>query len=181
MSETTQDDRSWIHAALDEYERPLTHYAARVVGDLDRARDVVQDVFLKLCNQREEDLAGGVREWLFTVCRNRALDVRRKERPMVSAPEDLPLDRPSTARGPSAQSEHDDSVSLVLGTLAALPTNQAEVIRLKFQHGLTYKEISRVTELSIGNVGFLLHVGLKTLRERLGGKALLTESLEGTA
>jgi RNA polymerase sigma-70 factor (ECF subfamily) len=50
-----------------------------------------------------------------------------------------------------------------------LPKNQQEVIRLKFQHGLSYKEISTVTNLSVTNVGFLIHTGLKVLRERFGG------------
>ena len=49
--------------------------------------------------------------------------------------------------------------------LARLPENQQEVIRLKFQQGLSYKEISSVTGLSVTNVGFLIHTGLKRLRE----------------
>ena len=48
-----------------------------------------------------------------------------------------------------------------------LPANQQEVIRLKFQHGLSYKQIAEVTQLSVSNVGFLIHAGLKTLRQRL--------------
>ena len=45
--------------------------------------------------------------------------------------------------------------------------NQREVIRLKFQNDLSYKEIAEVTGLSATNVGFLLHVALKKLRELL--------------
>ena len=41
------------------------------------------------------------------------------------------------------------------------------MIRLKFQHGLSYKQIAEVTQLSVSNVGFLIHTGLKALRERL--------------
>ena len=46
-----------------------------------------------------------------------------------------------------------------------LPDNQQEVIRLKFQNDLSYREISEITGLSVSNVGFLLHVGIKRLRE----------------
>ena len=45
-----------------------------------------------------------------------------------------------------------------------LPPNQREVIRLKFQSDMSYEEIAVVTGLSSGNVGFLLHHGLKRLR-----------------
>jgi RNA polymerase sigma-70 factor (ECF subfamily) len=41
------------------------------------------------------------------------------------------------------------------------------VIRLKFQHGMSYKQISQITHLTVTNVGFLIHTGLKTLRRQL--------------
>jgi RNA polymerase sigma-70 factor (ECF subfamily) len=54
-----------------------------------------------------------------------------------------------------------------------LPHNQQEVIRLKFQNGFSYKEISRITQLSVSNVGFLIHTAIKALqREYAGGQAL---------
>ena len=53
--------------------------------------------------------------------------------------------------------------------LRALPPNQQEVIRLKFQHGLKYKEIAAVTGLSVSNVGFLIHTAIKQMRGTLGG------------
>jgi RNA polymerase sigma-70 factor (ECF subfamily) len=51
-----------------------------------------------------------------------------------------------------------------------LPRNQQECIRLKFQSGLSYKQISDVTNLTATNVGFLIHTGLKTLRQRLAAE-----------
>jgi RNA polymerase sigma-70 factor (ECF subfamily) len=70
--------------------------------------------------------------------------------------------------GPAGKAERADSVSRVLRALSGLPANQREVLRLKFQHGLSYREIAGVTELSVTNVGFLIHSGLKSLRARLG-------------
>ena len=54
-----------------------------------------------------------------------------------------------------------------LELLAELPEHQQEVVRLKFQSGLSYREIGDVTGLSVSNVGYLLHVALKTIRQRL--------------
>ena len=73
------DPNEWIRSAVARFEGPLTLYASRLLGDSDRARDVVQDTFLKLCRQNGEELQDRMAEWLFTVCRNRALDVLRKE------------------------------------------------------------------------------------------------------
>jgi RNA polymerase sigma-70 factor (ECF subfamily) len=41
------------------------------------------------------------------------------------------------------------------------------VLRLKFQGDLSYREISRIANISVGNVGFLIHAGLKTIRETI--------------
>ena len=49
--EPDADATAWIRSAVARYEGPLTLYAARRLGDADRARDVVQDTFLKLCRQ----------------------------------------------------------------------------------------------------------------------------------
>jgi RNA polymerase sigma-70 factor (ECF subfamily) len=73
-----------------------------------------------------------------------------------------------TRNGPEIMSamERDEQYEGVLSILRTLPANQQEVIRLKFQGDLSYKEISEITNLSTGNVGFLIHTGLKTIREK---------------
>ena len=68
---------------------------------------------------------------------------------------------------PDDLAERHDSVNQVLGLLETLPDNQQEVVRLKFQNELSYREISGITGLSVTNVGFLIHRALKTLRLRL--------------
>jgi RNA polymerase sigma-70 factor (ECF subfamily) len=73
----------------------------------------------------------------------------------------------SAAPDPAQAAQHRDDSSNVLALLGELPANQQEVIRLKFQHGLSYKQIAEVTQLSVSNVGFLMHTGLKTLRQLL--------------
>src|SRR5436305_15259890 len=69
----------WVRDAVDRYEGPLTLYAARLLGDADAARDVVQETFLRLCRQGRAGVEPRLAEWLYTVCRHRALDVLRKE------------------------------------------------------------------------------------------------------
>ena len=75
--------------------------------------------------------------------------------------------RTSAAEGdaPGAAAEQKDSMARVLQQLDRLPDNQQDVIRLKFQNDLSYREIAEITGLTVSNVGFLLHVGLKRLRE----------------
>jgi RNA polymerase sigma-70 factor (ECF subfamily) len=46
------------------------------------------------------------------------------------------------------------------------------VLRLKFQHELSYREIAEKTGLSVSNVGFLMHTALRALRQRLAEQPL---------
>ena len=67
--------REWVLAVLDRYEVPLVRFARRLLRDEDAARDIVQHVFLRLCDQSPSELGDRVAQWLFTVCRNRARDL----------------------------------------------------------------------------------------------------------
>jgi len=73
------EDAGFLERTFAEQQGPLTRYATRLLGDPDRARDVVQDTFVKLMAQPSAAINGHAVEWLFTVCRHRALDVLRKE------------------------------------------------------------------------------------------------------
>ena len=171
---TTQahPEAPWIREVLERYERRLTLYATRLLGDVERARDAVQDTFLRLCNQEREEIEARVAVWLFTVCRNRCHDVTRKESRMNHLEDEGVVETPGIAVAPAEAAEARDEVSRVLQTMTTLPEKQQEVLRLKFQHGLSYKEISRVTQDNIGTVGWLLHEGLKSLRGKLAASEI---------
>ena len=162
---TTRED--FVKAALNEFESPLIGYATTFLHDVERARDVVQDTFIRLYQQDVDKVKGGLKAWLFTVCRNRALDVIRKERRITNLEEEQMARVPSVRRTPSERADLEERVGQVHEALNRLSENQREVILLKFEQGLSYEEISEVTGLSSGNVGFLLHTGLKRLRSFL--------------
>lgn len=157
----------FVEKALVEFESPLIGYAASILNDIERARDVVQDTFIRLCQQEPNKIRESLKTWLFTVCRNRAFDVLRKEK------RSQPLDEVKWKRvagpepTPDEQALHDERMAQVMRAMDRLSANQREVILLKFQQGLSYQEIVEVTGLSSGNVGFLIHTGLKKLRDHL--------------
>jgi RNA polymerase sigma factor (sigma-70 family) len=157
-----------VRRAVAEYESMLTGYAYNLTHDLELARDVVQDTFIRLYAQEAERLDGpGLKAWLFTVCRNRALDLLRRHRRLVSL-EDSPVDHlAEPSPSPDHQAADGDETALILDSFRRLPPNQAEVLRLKFQSDLSYQEIAGITGLSASNVGFLIHTGLKRLRTLL--------------
>jgi RNA polymerase sigma factor (sigma-70 family) len=164
-----------IDSAVSRFERPLLAYAQRLTGDLDRARDVVQETFARLCTAPPGDVNGvngHLAQWLYTVCRNAALDARRKERRTMSMTDagDASVETmQSAASRPDEVAEAHDSTSQALRLLSRLPETQQEAIRLKFQHAMSYRQISAITGQSESNVGFLIHAGIKSLRGMMNG------------
>jgi RNA polymerase sigma-70 factor (ECF subfamily) len=164
------NDGEWIDAVLRRWETPLALYATKVCGDEERARDAVQETFLELCAADRNAVEPRIAAWLFSVCRNKALDVRRKESSMKTGEDVVAENRTGDEPDPSAVLLEEEQSQRVLTFVERLPAKQQEVLRLKFQGGLSYKEIAAVTGDSVGNVGFLLHVALRALRERMSVK-----------
>lgn len=157
-------DSNFLARTFAEQRAPLLRYATRLLGDREQARDVVQDTFVRFMAQPAGALDGHAVEWLFTVCRHRALDVLRKEGRMRRF-EEGQVERIAAAEPrPGGGLEAAETHATLLQLIDRLPPRQQEVIRLKFQNGFSYQEIARITELSIGNVGFLIHTAVARLR-----------------
>ncbi len=166
------DASSFVRAAVERHQAPLLRYAARLLGgDADRARDVVQDTFVKLMAQPPQQVDGHVAEWLFTVCRNRTHDVLRKEGRMKRFEEGQIEQLTASDPRPGLTIERSEQHETVLRLIGKLTPNQQEVVRLKFQNGFSYQEISRITSLSVTNVGFILHTAIRTLRQEMTAQA----------
>ena len=165
---THENENSFVAEAVHAHQAQLLRYAIRLTGgDVERARDVVQDTFIKLLAQPRENVEGHVVEWLYRVCRNRTLDVLRKEGRMRAFADGEVERVQANLPRPGQQLEADETQARVLTMIEGLPPKQQEVIRLKFQSGFSYKEISRITELSVGNVGFLIHTAVKRLKQEM--------------
>ena len=160
------DKTQWIVDALDSHEDALNRYATWVLRDSELAREVVQETFLRLCREDPSKIGGYIAQWLFTVCRNLAFDTRKREARMTPL-EDADI-------GVESNVEQKEAVGEIFQLVENLPKNQREVVYLKFQCDLSYKEISEVTKLSVTNVGFLLHTALRAIRKRV-----LSESARG--
>jgi RNA polymerase sigma factor (sigma-70 family) len=157
-----------LFAAL---ESPLLAYAFRLVGHLSAAEDLVQEAFMRLHSQFEN-----VREpkkWLYRTVHNLALNQRRDAAKIV--PLMHPADKGEDANTetadpqplPDEQIVRLEGIGLVRLTLETLDERSRELIRLKFNEELSYKEISARTGLKTGHVGYLLHHALKAIADEL--------------
>jgi RNA polymerase sigma factor (sigma-70 family) len=163
-------DSERMQILLRRFEIPLLQFATRITGDRERARDVVQETFVKLQNngafQNPEPAT-----WLFNVCRNGALNVCRKERRMQYLDEGLIEAREAEQPMPFERLAEQEAAGFLLRIVATLPPRQQEALQLKFQNDLSYQQIAEITKTTANNVGVLIHTALKTLRQRYANTA----------
>jgi RNA polymerase sigma factor (sigma-70 family) len=168
MSEHTDAKTRSLNEVVQRFERPLLQFATRITGDPERARDVVQETFIKYQRNGSAPDQSASATWLFTVCRNGALNVCRKEKRMIYLDEELVESRPSEQPMPFERLERKEAAGFLLQIVATLPPRQQEVLQLKFQNDLSYQQIAEITRTTANNVGVLIHTALKTLRQRYG-------------
>jgi RNA polymerase sigma-70 factor (ECF subfamily) len=158
--------------ALSDFELRLLKYAFSICRDEELAQDAVQDTFLRLAREyRRLDLRE-LGRWLFTVCRNRAIDLTRAGRRIVPLNAGAHAEAPDDSPQPDATAEQRDETEQMLAVVNALPEAQREAVQLRYFGGLAYEEIARATKQTTGTVGWLLHEALKTLRHKLCAPAV---------
>src|SRR5437867_12405243 len=161
-----------LFAAL---ESPLLSYAFRLVGELSVAEDMVQEAFMKLHAQFEK--VREPRRWLYRTVHNQALNLRRQTNKIVplARPKHTPAATDATDPQPlpDEQIARWEGIGLVRLSLETLDERSREVVRLKFEENLSYKEIAERTGLKGGHVGYLLHHALKSIGAELAKSGIV--------
>jgi RNA polymerase sigma-70 factor (ECF subfamily) len=170
--EASTDLPGWetIEQLFAALESPLLGYALRLADGRAVAEDIVQEAFMKL--HAQFDQVREPRQWLYRTVHNLALNHRRDTAKLVSL--NSPASEPSDLSDatdpqplPDEQIARWEGIGLVRLSLEALDARSRELIRLKFNDELSYKEISERTGLTVGHVGYLLHHALKAIAAEL--------------
>lgn len=145
-------------------------FARRLVGSVDIAEDLVQEVFLYVWRHRDSvQMRTSTRVYLYSALRHGALRYFRHERVVQRhVPETISLfDRPP--RQADAQLLSAETLSLVRAAIGRLPERCRLVYTLHREQGLTYAEIAEVMQTSPKTVDVQMGRALKALRRALGG------------
>jgi RNA polymerase sigma-70 factor (ECF subfamily) len=157
-----------LEVAVERYQTVLLRYATRVLNNPDAAQDVVQEAFIRLHANWDQVVERGApfKAWLFRTTHNAAVDYIRKEtrrRLLHQRSEWQQLD----ASVPEDESRQSEQHAQILQHLNALKPKEREVLVLRVQEGMSYKEIAAVIQRSEGYVGTLIHSATKRLSQRL--------------
>lgn len=163
-------DTAALTEAYRAFRAPLVRYAHRFTGDADAARDVVQDVFVKLWERRETlAIETSLQALLYTMTRNRALNDHRR-RAHIAA--DVGVEEANEGAAPGVETADVALEAAELGRhlgrwIEALPPRRAEAFTLSRFHGLPHAEIAEVMGLSVRTVDTHIVHALRDLRVRL--------------
>lgn len=151
---------------METYQSALLRYATRVLNNREAAQDVVQEAFIRLhANWDALTARGGeIKGWLFRTTHNASVDLIRKEsRRRLLHQRQSWMDE---CRAPEPLPE-DDRHALVIQHLNVLKPKEREVLVLRLQEEMSYKEIAAVLNRSEGYVGTLIHSATKKLSQSL--------------
>ena len=157
---------------LFEYFAPrLKGYLMRLGSSEAQAEELVQDVMLTVWRKAAlfDRRKAAASTWLFTIARNRRIDILRREKYPELDPEDPAL-------VPDEDVQPDDAVIMaerkaeVQSALATLPEEQVELVKLAFYKGWSHSEIAKETGLPLGTVKSRLRLSFTRLKEALDGK-----------
>ena len=166
-----------VEALFAEHRGALFRYLCRAVGHAETARDLTQDVFLRVTRASESAPSGPeARPWLFTIARNLALDHQRRQRR-----EPFPVSTQASA--PASRTASQDTSVAVNQALAQLTALDRDVFLMRELGGLGYDEIAKVCELSPDAVRSRIHRARLQLREWLSNpiRACRTEPMRQRA
>ncbi len=155
-----RDRTEVMEAIVSQHETALLRYAARLVNSPTAAQDVVQNVFIKLFRKWDghSQPSAKLKSWLFRVTHNEAVDLIRRESRLRVLHEKHAEDRAlSCPDGHNCPPSEEDKKATVLTHLKRLHTREQQVVLLRLEQGLSYKEIANITGRSEGNVGNILH------------------------
>ena len=165
MTESGKEQRG-LAAVIGAFQAPLLRYAARLLNNATLAQDAVQNTLVKLARRvpPAEAPTDEVRNWLFRVAHNEAVDLIRAEERKRQLHEKFAQQRDSeTGGGLCFDTGADEREAVVLECLAVLSPLQRQVVLLRLQQGLSYDEIGEIVGEKSGYVGNLLHHAVKAL------------------
>lgn len=174
---------SGIEGSFEElvrrYQRPISAYVYRMVGNYESALDLTQEIFIKVYNSLSRYRSEfKFSTWIYKIAHNAAVDHLRRtttrEQSLVVGTEgdqfDLPIE--SGRLSPEQESERKERRVEIETVVRALPANYRELIILRHSQDLSYEEIVDVTGLPLGTVKNRLFRAREMMRQQFVEKGI---------
>ncbi|GLR69460.1 RNA polymerase sigma factor [Agaribacter marinus] len=140
---TKRGNQAAFNALINHFHRPLTHYALKLCGDPELAKDAVQETWISTAKQiRKLNDPKAFRCWLYKTLKWRVTDAVRKQ-PRIES---------FTYSDATYDDETNDEKSELLKMIAQLPINEQEIVHLFYFCEMKLAEIANLQDVPLGTV-----------------------------
>lgn len=173
----------WFAEQVQPHEPELRAFLRRQFPSVQDIDDLVQESYARLLRARHAGAIVEPRAYLFSTARNVAIDLFRRQRPILL--DDIEeKHRPAVVEGTrnaADSASHSQEIELLVAAIEALPTRCREVITLRKLHGLSYREIALRLGISENTVNAQLAIGLARCRQFLVARGVVKGNGHGLA
>ena len=146
----------------------LYRFALRFLNNEEEAKDIVQEVFIRVWNGREQmNEIQNWEAWCMRITRNLSLDRIRSMTRKKTQPIEDSFDVRHDAQTPHETTETQESMEQIGLLIAGLPEKQRQIIHLRDVEGYSYNEICEIMEIDLNQVKVNLFRARNSVREKL--------------
>jgi len=164
-------DSRFYEPLVRAYEQPGLRVALGMMGNVDDARDALQDAFVKAYNALGRfDITRAFGPWFFQILKNQCRDRLRSRQArfrVETLDESLELRPDNPERGPERIEQRGAARALIWQGLEKISEEHREIIVLKELQGLRYSEIASILEIPEGTVASRLYHARQALKDAL--------------
>jgi RNA polymerase sigma-70 factor (ECF subfamily) len=178
MSELSSEEQNFVKSIRDgdeeafellffKYYAPLCRFSKGYVGTVESARDVVQEVFIKIWSKREHiHIHTSLKAYLFQAVRNHSLNELEKKSRYQTFEEEYTREA-EMKNVPDVEQNVEDLTKRIWAIADEMPEKRKAVFTLYREHGLSYKEIASILGITRKTVENQMGRALNFIRERL--------------
>lgn len=164
-------DREALRRIYAKYKNDLLKLAVALLGDVNAAEDVVQDVFVTFAQSAERIRpAGSLKKYLLTCVANRIRNRKRDRQRHEASGLDEADNLASSFRRPEQWAVLSEELGQLSQAMAQIPYEQREVVALYIEGNITFRQIAKIQNVSINTVQGRYRYGIKRLRSMLNGE-----------
>jgi RNA polymerase sigma-70 factor (ECF subfamily) len=160
-----------LRLIYDKYKLDLLKLAILLTGDIHHSEDAVQDVFLKLAESYDRiSDHGNLKNFLITCLMNRIRTLRRDSQRHQAAQLDGIAIETARVSPPDQWAVVNEQMQRISQAMGELPLEQREVVTLRFEGGMGFRQIARIQNASINTVQGRYRYGMAKLRSLLNSE-----------
>ena len=169
------EDQELYQEVVKRYQNKLLLYAVGLIGDEDKAADVVQEAFIKaFINLRGFNTKKKFSSWIYRIVHNEAINYLKKHKKEVSLEDNQWIERTVKSKENIEEDfSHREAKKLLYQSLKELPVRYRSPLILYYLEERSYEEISDVLRIPVGTVGTRINRGKKMMKiiyQKKGGE-----------